>query len=190
MDLNTDTKRPRCGWECPNSHVRCERWGENRSCSQAGRPMHGEQPAQGNQWSQPMPSAPMSQWSQPMPSAPMSQWSQPIPSAPMSQWNQPMPAGQMPQGNQPSNGMGNMSEVWWGTEKPWSPVMGGNAAHQRPNRACPQTAASHLEQNYPLAMAYVPWQQWQQTYAPERGLAQGTIFPALDLQFDYGRCTR
>ena len=39
-------------------------------------------------------------------------------------------------------------------------------------------------------MAYVPWQQGQTTYAPERGLVQGTIFPALDLQFNYGRCGR
>ena len=54
----------------------------------------------------------------------------------------------------------------------------------------PNTAASHLEQNYPVAMAYVPWQQWQTTYAPEQGLMQGTIFPDLDLQFNYGRCGR
>lgn len=53
---------------------------------------------------------------------------------------------------------------------------------------CPDTSAGHLEQNYPPAMAYVPWQQWQTAYAPERGLMQGTIFPELDLQFNYGRC--
>nr|WP_242962945.1 spore coat associated protein CotJA [Clostridium sp. AT4] len=39
-------------------------------------------------------------------------------------------------------------------------------------------------------MAYVPWQQWQTAYAPERGLMQGTIFPDLDLPFNYGRCGR
>ncbi|MFR3752574.1 MAG: spore coat associated protein CotJA [Enterocloster sp.] len=50
--------------------------------------------------------------------------------------------------------------------------------------------AGCLEQQYPVAMAYVPWQQWQTTYAPERGLVQGTIFPDLDLQFNYGRCGR
>lgn len=92
-----------------------------------------------------------------------------MPAAPVSQWSQPMSAAPMPQ---------------WNQHMPAAPMP------QRTNRACPQTAASHLEQNYPLAMAYVPWQQWQQTYAPERGLAQGTIFPDLDLQFDYGRCTR
>lgn len=41
---------------------------------------------------------------------------------------------------------------------------------------------------YPVAMAYVPWQQWQPTYPPERGLARGTIFPDLDLPFHCGRC--
>ena len=55
---------------------------------------------------------------------------------------------------------------------------------------CPQTAPGPLEQNHPIAMAYVPWQQWQTTYAPERGLAQGTIFPELDLPFNYGGCSR
>ena len=52
------------------------------------------------------------------------------------------------------------------------------------------TEGGVLEQQYPVAMAYVPWQQWQTTYAPERGLVQGTIFPDLDLQFNYGRCGR
>ena len=41
----------------------------------------------------------------------------------------------------------------------------------------------------PLAMAYVPWQQWKNPYGPERGLAQGTIFSELDLAFDKGRCS-
>lgn len=56
--------------------------------------------------------------------------------------------------------------------------------------ACVSTMPGCLEQQFPVAMAYVPWQQWQSTYAPERALMQGTIFPALDLQFNYGRCGR
>jgi len=56
--------------------------------------------------------------------------------------------------------------------------------------SCPSTEGGVLEQQFPVAMAYVPWQQWQTTYAPERGLVQGTIFPDLDLQFNYGRCGR
>lgn len=34
-----------------------------------------------------------------------------------------------------------------------------------------------------LAMAYVPWQIWDQTYDIEEGFRAGTIFPELDLPF-------
>lgn len=40
----------------------------------------------------------------------------------------------------------------------------------------------------PIAMAYVPWQRWRQTYSLEQGLNRGTIFPELDLPFVMGRC--
>ena len=33
----------------------------------------------------------------------------------------------------------------------------------------------------PLAMAYVPLQQWGQTYDEEKAFERGTIFPELDL---------
>lgn len=36
----------------------------------------------------------------------------------------------------------------------------------------------------PLAMAYVPPQKWTVVYEPERALAAGTLFPALDLPFE------
>lgn len=52
---------------------------------------------------------------------------------------------------------------------------------------CPNTAPGALEQ-YPAAMAYVPWQQWQQTYPLDKGFNQGTIFPDLDLPFVMRRC--
>ena len=35
----------------------------------------------------------------------------------------------------------------------------------------------------PLAMAYVPWQCWCETYEPAEGWHRGTIFPELDLPF-------
>jgi hypothetical protein len=35
----------------------------------------------------------------------------------------------------------------------------------------------------PLAMAYVPWQSWCETYKPAQALHRGTIFPELDLPF-------
>lgn len=41
------------------------------------------------------------------------------------------------------------------------------------------TQLDHL----PIAMAYIPWQQWGQTYDLELGLMRGTIFPDLDLPY-------
>lgn len=35
-----------------------------------------------------------------------------------------------------------------------------------------------------LAMAYVPWQRWTETYPLEEGLERGTIFPDLDMPFE------
>ena len=58
------------------------------------------------------------------------------------------------------------------------------------SESCPATDAGVLEQQFPVAMAYVPWQQWQTTYPPERGLIQGTIFPDLDLKFAFGGCSK
>lgn len=40
----------------------------------------------------------------------------------------------------------------------------------------------------PVAMAYVPYQQWCDVYTPEEGLSRGTIFPELDLPFSGGDC--
>lgn len=42
---------------------------------------------------------------------------------------------------------------------------------------------------YPLAMAYVPWQQWKTPYDAARGLGRGTIFQELDLPFMKERCS-
>ena len=35
-------------------------------------------------------------------------------------------------------------------------------------------------EDYPVAMAYVPWQRWGTLYDPEKGLECGTIFPDLN----------
>lgn len=35
----------------------------------------------------------------------------------------------------------------------------------------------------PLAMAYVPVQNWGELYDPETALCQGTVFPDLNLKF-------
>lgn len=41
----------------------------------------------------------------------------------------------------------------------------------------------------PLAMAYVPFQKWEETYSENTALYKGTIFPSLDLPF-LGRAVR
>ncbi|MGL5434956.1 MAG: spore coat associated protein CotJA [Lachnospiraceae bacterium] len=40
----------------------------------------------------------------------------------------------------------------------------------------------------PVGMAYVPWQQWNQTYPIEQAMTRGTLFPELDYPFVMGRC--
>lgn len=43
----------------------------------------------------------------------------------------------------------------------------------------------------PIAMAYVPWQEWRALYAPEKGFHRGTIFEELDKPFlGKGGCNR
>lgn len=52
----------------------------------------------------------------------------------------------------------------------------------------PSRPDSCFERDYPAGMAYVPWQQWGQTYNLAQGLQRGTIFPELDYPFVMGRC--
>lgn len=40
----------------------------------------------------------------------------------------------------------------------------------------------------PLAMAYVPWQDYEETYSKEEAWERGTIFCQLDLEFMARRC--
>lgn len=35
----------------------------------------------------------------------------------------------------------------------------------------------------PIAMAYVPWQRWNNIYEPCKALMRGTMFPELDKPF-------
>lgn len=72
---------------------------------------------------------------------------------------------------------------------PIMPQMSGPGPVLPPaNASCTNTAPGCLEQNYSIAMAYVPWQQWQGVYSMEQGFKQGTIFPELDLPFEPRRC--
>ena len=47
----------------------------------------------------------------------------------------------------------------------------------------PQPPQMPPQQPMVLAIAYVPWQKWQQPYDYEKGLETGTIFPDLNLPF-------
>lgn len=67
-----------------------------------------------------------------------------------------------------------------------------------PRRRCdvPEPCENHCDGDYsrgrdmmygvPLAMGYVPWQNFECTYEPAQALKAGTIFPELDKPF-YGR---
>ena len=45
-------------------------------------------------------------------------------------------------------------------------------------------------QNYPLAMVYSPYQNWQKLYTPDVALERGTLFSELDLPLDPTNCKR
>ncbi len=47
-----------------------------------------------------------------------------------------------------------------------------------------------IDNEYPIAMAYVPWQHWGETYDAENALANGTLFPELNLPFTGRNCER
>ncbi len=46
------------------------------------------------------------------------------------------------------------------------------------------------QDEFVVAMAYVPWQNFTEMCDPEKGLQQGTIFPELDLPFYGGKAGR
>lgn len=53
---------------------------------------------------------------------------------------------------------------------------------------CTMDCNSHSDHGmnaFPVGMAYVPWQKWQNIYEPEMALRAGTLFKDLDLKF-YG----
>lgn len=49
-----------------------------------------------------------------------------------------------------------------------------------------QPCNNHIDdmKDMPIAMAYVPWQQWRMIYEPKEALKRGTIFKELDLPFE------
>lgn len=70
--------------------------------------------------------------------------------------------------------------------------MNTNCGNQRSNAGsrcgdCDANSSSRNDplEGMPIAIGYVPWQQWRNTYDFCEGLSNGTIFPCLNLPF-YG----
>lgn len=61
-------------------------------------------------------------------------------------------------------------------------AMAYNNYRQTPVYTVERTGKDGLE-GMPLAMAYVPWQRWQNIYDAEKGFCNGTIFQELNLPF-------
>jgi len=55
--------------------------------------------------------------------------------------------------------------------------------YQRFSCMRPSMSGYDRMEDFPVAMAYVPWQNWHTVYDLERGLSCGTIFPELNKPF-------
>lgn len=65
-----------------------------------------------------------------------------------------------------------------------------NNLNKKPS-CCEDRAAGDELSDMPLAMAYVPWQQWRRLYEVEKGFHSGTIFEELNKPFKgIGGCCR
>lgn len=52
------------------------------------------------------------------------------------------------------------------------------------NTVMPEAVCGKFPEKTPLAMAYVPFQCWGDTYDPENALCAGTLFPDLDFPLE------
>ncbi len=69
----------------------------------------------------------------------------------------------------------------------------GNAAHhtadyETGSGSCEPCANDEHMKHFRLAMAYVPWQEWEKIYEDEAALSRGTLFEALDLPWYPSAC--
>lgn len=62
-----------------------------------------------------------------------------------------------------------------------------NRMQQQANSCGCERSRSSMPDQFPVAMAYVPWQEFKNMYEPDKALSAGTIFPELDLPFWAGR---
>ena len=64
------------------------------------------------------------------------------------------------------------------------------------NTTCPRTVCTTVPvtegcvDTYPIAMAYVPMQQWRELYDPASAVHRGTIFRELDLEWYPTNCRK
>ena len=63
------------------------------------------------------------------------------------------------------------------------PVHQDNISKPQPEQI---SSDSRFPERTPLAMAYVPFQQWREVYSEDDALRKGTLFPQLDLPFKRG----
>lgn len=54
--------------------------------------------------------------------------------------------------------------------------------------SCPCERTSALPENPVVAMSYIPYQECNDVYPPDKALMIGTIFPVLDKPFLAGWC--
>ena len=64
-----------------------------------------------------------------------------------------------------------------------------NAGCRNEERVCEPCVHDEHMKNFALAMAYVPWQEWEKIYEDEeKALLRGTLFEALDLPWYSSAC--
>lgn len=60
--------------------------------------------------------------------------------------------------------------------------------NSNPNNIFPTNGDQFWDDNFPIGMAYVPWQHWGEIYTGEHALKEGTIFKELNKEFKGVRC--
>lgn len=65
-------------------------------------------------------------------------------------------------------------------------VISRQTAPNLKNDALSEEVSSGLPENASLAMAYVPFQQWNNVYTMDEALNKGTLFPDLEFPFERG----
>ncbi len=58
------------------------------------------------------------------------------------------------------------------------------------NPSCDSCISDEHMKHFRLAMAYVPWQEWEKIHEDETALARGTLFEDLDLPWGQSACDR